>query len=417
MEQYLKLFKNQAEYEAESEKPQVSHIVEEVDVIMPVSYDNQYLTFELLEDSTFKVYDSASYSSVPSYSTDGGSTWTTLPYKTDSPTIAAGTKVMWKGNLTVGSWGVGQFQSTGKVNVYGNVLSLIYGDDFRGKTTVPTLNKVFYYLFHYLKIVSAENLILPILTLGEYSYSAMFVGCRTLEIPPKVLPATTIDRFSYQQMFSNCTSLKTIPEMKVTEFRTGQNCSAMFEACTSLKKVPELPSFTAPQCYIYMFSGCTGLEEVAQLKATTLSSSCYYRMFAGCTSLRSFPELPATELVSSCYYEMFIDCTSLANAPKIAATSITGYWDCAYMFQRCTSLEEAPELFSKDIPAGSYAQMFDGCTSLRYVKCHAETFGNNNSIVGWLKNVSPTGLFIKKANVNYPSGMSGIPEGWTVENM
>lgn len=34
MEQYLKLFKNQAEYDAASEKPQVSHIVEEVDVKM-----------------------------------------------------------------------------------------------------------------------------------------------------------------------------------------------------------------------------------------------------------------------------------------------------------------------------------------------------------------------------------------------
>ena len=36
MEQYLKLFKNQADYEAASEKPPVSHIIEEVEVIQNI---------------------------------------------------------------------------------------------------------------------------------------------------------------------------------------------------------------------------------------------------------------------------------------------------------------------------------------------------------------------------------------------
>lgn len=116
------------------------------------------------------------------------------------------------------------------------------------------------------------------------------------------------------------------------------------------------------------------------------NSHTFYKLFYNCTALIQAPELPTTTLTEWCYYNMFMDCTSLTQAPELPATNLVLY---------------------------CYYGMFWDCTKLNYVKCHAE----NESVVGyltkWLNNVSPTGDFYCKSAVNYPSGSSGIPEGWT----
>ena len=125
------------------------------------------------------------------------------------------------------------------------------------------------------------------------------------------------------------------------------------------------------------------------LPATNLTTGCYYGMFYLCTGLTRTVELPATTLTQSCYHLMYYCCTSLTAAPKISASRIE---------------------------TSSFYQMFSGCANLKYVKCLATSMVTNSTF-NWLSGVSGSGVFVKDANMNdWPSGASGIPSGWTVQN-
>lgn len=149
------------------------------------------------------------------------------------------------------------------------------------------------------------------------------------------------------------------------------------------------------------------------LPATTLAANCYNLMFWNCTSLTSAPALPATTLAEFCYYGMFSDCTSLATAPALPATTLN--YCCYYeMFYGCTSLTTAPELPATTLVDNCYYEMFYGCTLLNNIKCLATNISASSATAIWLYKVSSTGTFTKAAGVTWPTGISGIPFGWTV---
>ena len=145
---------------------------------------------------------------------------------------------------------------------------------------------------------------------------------------------------------------------------------------------------TADYCFYYLFRDCKALKTAPELSAVGLRSYCYANMFKDCTSLIAAPELPSTTLVSGCYGNMFSGCTSLTTAPELPATTLA---------------------------SNCYNSMFNGCTNLTYVKCLAEYSLAN--CTNWLNNVSATGTFVKKTGVTWDSGSSGIPTGWTVEEV
>ena len=269
-----------------------------------IPYDQQYLTFEALQDTTFTHMRKALQ-----YSLDNGSTWTTLAANTASPTVTAGNKILWKQTglapTTVSpNYGIGKFSATGNFKAYGNIMSLYYGDNFIGQTDLTGKNYAFYNLFSYCnKLVNAENLILP---------------------------ATTLSNYCYDLMFSNCTALTKTPKLPATIL--VQNCySAMFRDCTSLTTAPELPAtILISECYKAMFDGCSALTTAPELPATTLAYCCYQDMFSNCTALTTAPELPATTLADYCYNNMFSGCSSLnyikCLATDISATDCTTNW-------------------------------------------------------------------------------------------
>ena len=141
-----------------------------------------------------------------------------------------------------------------------------------------------------------------------------------------------------------------------------------------------------------LFSGCTKLQSAENLilPATTLTDNCYQDMFNGCTSLTNAPSLPAEKLSNQCYYEMFYGCTSLTNAPELLAPTLLEY---------------------------SYAFMFYNCSSLNYIKCLATNIRDTGCLVNWTYGVASSGTFIKDKSTTWPNGGSGIPNGWTVENV
>jgi hypothetical protein len=90
------------------------------------------------------------------------------------------------------------------------------------------------------------------------------------------------------------------------------------------------------------------------------------------------------------------------------------------MFKYCTSLTAAPELPATTLTNSCYYAMFDGCSSLNYVKCLASSIPSSTysySLENWLKGVSETGTFVKAENASLRSGASGIPNGWTVQTV
>lgn len=225
----------------------------------------KYLKFKGEDNNSSVYYSKAKPTYVKSklmYSTDGFSwvTWTNGPSK--KVDISNGKCVFIKGDnpggLSNSDSSYVNFNIEGKVAASGNVMSLIYNDNFESNVTIP----------------------------NDYCFSCLFRDCKTLTTMPD-LPATTLTSNCYYRMFRNCSGLTTAKNLPATTLAEG--------------------------CYLEMFSLCTSLANVpAQLPATTLEKNCYRNMYNGCTSLTQAPLLPATSLAEGSYQSMFAGCSSLS---------------------------------------------------------------------------------------------------------
>ena len=441
-----------------------------------IDYSQEYLTIKSLADNNTITWTFTGSDPIQNviYWSKNGTSWTSAIASTsDTPvslaTLNKGEKMYLKGeNVKYASSTskYSHFNSDAEFNISGNIMSLIYGDNFIGQTTLSSSYN-FVYIFKGSKVVDASNLILPATTLASNCYYGMFSGCTSLVTAPvlpattlasscyaymfygctslataPVLPATTLTNSCYRSMFNGCTSLATAPVLPATTLESS--CySNMFQNCTSLTAAPELPVTTlANYCYAYMFYGCTSLATSPALPATKLTTSCYAYMFEGCSSLATAPELPATTLANSCYMSMFAG-TKITAAPELPATTLANscyrnmFYGCAsliypptlnatilqprcyqHMFFGCTSLKTAPELPAKTLATYCYAYMFQNCTSLSYIKCLATNISASNSHDWWLYNVASTGTFVKSSSMySWPANAHGIPSGWTVVNV
>ena len=300
------------------------------------------------------------------YSKDGVN-WTRWDYSTIS--VNKGDVICFKGNngsisKSLADYSEFNFRFPYKISASGNIMSLLYGDDYEGKISLSGKNYCFYKLFY---------------------------GCKYLTNAPE-LPATTLATRCYDSMFYDCTSLIKAPELPATKLAT--------------------------YCYSDMFNGCSSLTTAPKiLPATTLTNSCYENMFWDCTSLTTAPELPSTTLASSCYSMMFTNCYSLTTAPKLPATSL--YDMCYYhMFEGCTSLTTAPELPATRLTTYCYSNMFYGCTNLNYVKANFKTEPSTDYTEYWLAGVSKTGTFVANPSATWPDTVERnwhtVPSGWSI---
>jgi len=173
------------------------------DITLP--YDKQYFTLVPISAASTFQFSNAGLS----YSLDSGSTWTALEASTDTPSVGVGDKIMFKGTITPTSTGIGTFSSSDKFDVEGNAMSLLYGDNFIGQTSLSGKDYALKSLFAYNKnIIKAENMILPATTLASYCYQYMF-RFSSLKTAPKLL-ATTLVSQCYNCMFQNCGGINSI---------------------------------------------------------------------------------------------------------------------------------------------------------------------------------------------------------------
>ena len=388
MNDYLKLFQSHAEYEAfvsggTMVKPNVSHCVDENEVhYNPHTFADEYFTTVALDEGTidFTIFPRANTSYITSfaYSKNDGE-WVETQNSDNrqeniviSVSVVEGDKVRWKGIAShIGNdiYNGGAFTSTCRFDAQGNIMSLLYGDDFKDKVTLEE-DYSFSYLFNDMDnggislIVNASNLIIPAITLTSGCYINMFYGCTNLTTAPE-LPATTLASNCYNGMFTDCASLTVAPELPATTL--------------------------AESCYSYMFYDCASLTTAPSvLPATTLIGNCYDSMFRGCTNLTVAPELPATTLAHGCYSNMFYGCASLITVPTLLATTLV---------HSC------------------YFNMFRNCTSLNSITCLATNISATNCTNNWVNGVAASGTFRKAASMNsWGYGANGIPTNWTVQD-
>jgi len=304
--------------------------------------------------------------------------------------------------------------------VYGNVMSLVYGDKYNtdeDRLLIP-YQSAFYNLFSEadIDIDPDEELILPATTLTASCYEKMFYHCSYLSKAPE-LPAKVMATDCYSQMFEACTNLTTAPDLPAKTL--AESCyAAMFSGCTNLETAPALPATTLyKECYSTMFNRCTKLEIAPELPATTVKAECYLAMFENCYNLTTVPELPATTMESKCYKRMFNGCYKLTTVPALPATTLAE--ECyANMFEDCTGITAAPDLPAETLKSGCYKEMFSGCEKLVSIKCLATDISASGCTTDWVYHVpSTTGTFTKASSMTgWTTGANGIPTGWTVNN-
>ena len=377
-----------------------------------------YLTFTADQPQTFKVSTYQSYTLDESiqYSLNGG-VWTKLD---------VGTKITFGGDngalrlrgKSSGGTASSAYQyafisfgdSKVKVTCSGDIRTLV---DYDNYVTVSTANARFCYLFkECASLTTAPEL--PATTLADYCYSSMFSYCAGLTTAPE-LPAITLAPHCYQQMFYHCAGLTTAPELPATTLAEG--CYQQMFQSTSLTTAPKLPATTlAERCYQNMFWNCDGLTAAPELPAITLAKYCYLGIFRDCDGLTTAPELPATTLAYGCYEGMFYESDGLTTAPELPATTLAEH--CYnQMFRGCTGLTVAPELPATTLTARCYHQMFWDCKKLDHITMLATDISAPTCLDEWVGGVASTGTFTKAAAMtSLTTGVSGIPEGWTVKN-
>jgi len=304
-------------------------------VTVPVSQGyynpmNEYFTFDILTSGNIYWHrvGSGSRSTTIQYRINGGA-WNSISSRTGYVNsyfpVQAGDYVEFKGNNATydrtgtgnqraldGSFYCGNSHNAtpASFNVSGNIMSLIYGDNFQNQDSFSE-DGVFGQLFYYDSYssssggpVSAENLMLPATTLTRGCYAAMFSMAPNLVKAPKSLPATAVPYRAYYNMFTFCTAMTTSPVISATSVGE-QGCYCMYNMCSSLASAQ------------------------TTLPATSLGNMAYWSMYAG-TSITTAPVLPATTLPDYSYWGMFGGCSALTSitcyATDISAADCTNGW-------------------------------------------------------------------------------------------
>ena len=244
-----------------------SQVVSETCIYSDVhDYSMDYLTFRILSNGKVFWRSNGSLAKTIKYSINNG-TWTSITASTSPVTIpvSMGDIVRFKGTnqsyatskSAYSGFGQGEAGTGGQAtydndaaefNIEGNIMSLIYGDNFVNQTSFPngtTYN--FCSIFKKSKCISAENLILPATTLREYCYRAMFSWCTYLTIAPE-LPATNLAKGVYWYMFEQC-AITTAPDL-LAETLVTECYGSMFDNCHSLNfiKCMAISGFSASKC-------------------------------------------------------------------------------------------------------------------------------------------------------------------------
>jgi len=172
------------------------------------------------------------------------------------------------------------FSSTGSYDISGNIMSLLYNDDFRDKDYFAEGSSRNFALLFYgtgdnatTKVHNAENLIFPAKICPDYCYYRMFQWSELI-IPPHVL-ATYVGSYGSANFCYKCYNLVRTSEIGATTMGDHSYIYS-YSYDSSLKEVKDFPkAVLGNYCYIFMFQNCTSLEDAPKLPSTTIAGYCY----------------------------------------------------------------------------------------------------------------------------------------------
>ena len=228
----------------------VSGVTTETCIYNPVhDYASDYLTLKALTPGTilWKSIGSGMAKTIE-YSINNGA-WTSITATSAGVpiTVAANDEVRLRGTNATYAKDKSNYSGfeggTATYDIEGNIMSLVYGDNFVGQTTL-TQTYTFCSMFKLSNSVSAENMILPATTLTDYCYRAIFSKA-TLSTAP-ALPATTLALGVYWYAFEEC-PITTAPDL--------------------------LAPTLVRECYGNMFTGCTSLNYIKCLATSGFSTT------------------------------------------------------------------------------------------------------------------------------------------------
>lgn len=293
----------------------------------------------------------------------------------------------------------------------GNIMSLLDETDYANVTAVPAYGfaNLFYQCGDLLSVP-----LLPALTVGIGGYQKMFFNDISITQAGGI-SATQFENYACKGMFEACLNLATFSG-SLAATRVGTEAFAgMFKNCSSLTTGPSSVGTTTAtmntSCCSEMFQS-TSLVIPPLLPSTDLRNKCYEYMFMGST-ITTAPNLNANNVPVNAYQFMFQGCRNLTTTATMEATSL-GAVACYYMYKDCTSLTTAV-LNVSVLSSYCYAGMFSGCTHLNDITFMATDISAQSCLDGWVANVAASGTFRKRASMtSLPTGVNGIPNGWTV---
>ena len=250
---------------------------------------------------------------------------------------------------------------------------------------------------------------------------------------------------------------KKIPNKLILKEGTVTVADGLFNFCTNLTDITIPNSVRSIGEYVFFWSeglkSITIPEAVTEIGKSTFSSFCP-GAGGGCTSLESITILGAVTKIGT---YAFADCTSLKSVTIPESVTEIGYG----AFKGCTSLTsivfqgKAPSIgedafsetpwysnqadglvyvgkvaykYKGTMPSGTQITIkdgivsigegaFSGCTGLTEITCLATDISADGCVNNWLDDVADEGTFTKAVDMeDWPTGTSGIPSGWTVQN-
>ena len=240
----------------------------------PHDYGADYLTFRVLTSGTISWKSFGGEARTIEYSIDNGA-WTSLTSTSEGATIsvAQGNVVRFRGSNDTYATSKDAYSGfeggAATYDIEGNIMSLLYGDDFAESTALKDGSYIFCSLFKKAPVISAENLILPATTLKEYCYRALFSWCTTLTKAPE-LPATTLAKGCYWYMFEQC-AITEAPVLNATTL-VAECYGHMFKDCALLNSITCLATsgFNTSNCLAGWVENVAG--DGAFVKAANVTS-------------------------------------------------------------------------------------------------------------------------------------------------
>ncbi len=276
-----------------------------------------------------------------------------------------------------------------------------FNDCYKLKTA-PTFNNVvsvgkngFRACFSYCNNLTLAPTFESLTTVGQQGFTLTFLDCTSLVNAPTFESLTTVEQQGFEGAFSNCRALLNTPTFESLTTVGQEVFLECFQDCISLVTAPQFNNIEVAQFneFSRCFEGCTSLVNAPQFNnIKTAERASFYYCFSGCTSLVNTPTFNnLTEAKNACFGYCFEGCTSLVNAPTFKNLTNVTYYDQLYTFMYC----------------------FQGCNKLQVIYTPNIATWDENTFENWVDGVASTGVLFKSETLEIPTGVNGIPDGWT----